>query len=214
MMRCPQRTEAAQRLEARTARTFAAPLRAGVSSNKCPARSQAEAASAGVRARGVPLPLSLQPQHSESATQRHGACGVAMHAACASRRCRRTAAARPGRARASSARRCSVSLAAARGCGQHLRLAASAGLSLWQRLSSHCIGRRCSPALCKGMQRLSCGIGGARTPRAAAMFVRRAMAAHGRGTHRARASAQGGFRWLRAGPLVELTPQPPQKGEP
>ncbi len=31
MMRRPQRTEAAQRLEARTARTFAAPLRAGVS---------------------------------------------------------------------------------------------------------------------------------------------------------------------------------------
>ncbi len=31
MMRRPQRTEAAQLLEARTARTFAAPLRAGVS---------------------------------------------------------------------------------------------------------------------------------------------------------------------------------------
>ncbi len=45
MLRRPQRTEAAQRLEARTARTFAAPLRAGVSANKCPARSQAEAAS-------------------------------------------------------------------------------------------------------------------------------------------------------------------------
>ncbi len=30
MLRRPQRTEAAQRLEARTARTFAAPLRAGV----------------------------------------------------------------------------------------------------------------------------------------------------------------------------------------
>ncbi len=40
MMRHPQRTEAAQRLEARTARTFAAPLRVGVSSNNCPARSQ------------------------------------------------------------------------------------------------------------------------------------------------------------------------------
>ncbi len=49
-----------------------------------------------------------------------------------------------------------------------LCLAASAGLSLWQRLISHCIGRRCSPALCQGMQRLSCGIGGARTLRAAA----------------------------------------------
>ncbi len=44
MLRRPQRTEAAQRLEARTARTFAAPLRAGVSSNSGPARSQAEAA--------------------------------------------------------------------------------------------------------------------------------------------------------------------------
>ncbi len=31
MMRRPQRTEAAQRLEARAARTFEAPLRAGVS---------------------------------------------------------------------------------------------------------------------------------------------------------------------------------------
>ncbi len=54
MMRRPQHTEAAQRLEARTARTFEAPLRAGVSSNNCPARSQAAAASAEARARGVP----------------------------------------------------------------------------------------------------------------------------------------------------------------
>ncbi len=44
MLRRPQRTEVAQRLEARTARTFAAPLRAGVSLNSGPARSQAEAA--------------------------------------------------------------------------------------------------------------------------------------------------------------------------
>ncbi len=44
MMHRPQRTEAAQRLEARTPRTFAAPLRAGVSSTNGPARSQAEAA--------------------------------------------------------------------------------------------------------------------------------------------------------------------------
>ncbi len=65
MLRRPQRTEAAQRLEARTARTFEAPLRAGVSSNNGPARSQAEAASAEARARGVPL-LS-QPQHGERA---------------------------------------------------------------------------------------------------------------------------------------------------
>ncbi len=36
MMRRPQRTEAAQRLEARTARTFAAPLRAGVSKTVAP----------------------------------------------------------------------------------------------------------------------------------------------------------------------------------
>ncbi len=67
MLRRPQRTEASQRLEARTARTFAAPLRAGVSSNKCPARSQAEAASAEARARGVPPSLFLQPQHGERA---------------------------------------------------------------------------------------------------------------------------------------------------
>ncbi len=40
MLRRPQRTEAAQRLKARTARTFAAPLRAGVSSTSGPARSQ------------------------------------------------------------------------------------------------------------------------------------------------------------------------------
>ncbi len=36
MLRRPQRTEAAQRLEARTARTFAAPLRAGVSKTVAP----------------------------------------------------------------------------------------------------------------------------------------------------------------------------------
>ncbi len=40
MLRRPQRTEDAQRLEARTARTFAAPLRAGVSENNGPARSR------------------------------------------------------------------------------------------------------------------------------------------------------------------------------
>ncbi len=67
MLRRPQRTEAACGLEARTARTFEAPLRAGVSSTNCPARSQAEAASAGVRARGVQRPLFSQPQHGERA---------------------------------------------------------------------------------------------------------------------------------------------------
>ncbi len=38
------------------------------------------------------------------------------------------------------------------------------------------------------------------------MFVRRAMAAHGSGTPRARASAQGGFHWLRSRLLFKLTP--------
>ncbi len=67
MMHRPQRTEDAQRLEARTARTFAAPLRAGVSSNNCPARSRRKPPWAEARARGVPLPLSSQPPHGERA---------------------------------------------------------------------------------------------------------------------------------------------------
>ncbi len=87
MLHRPQRTEAAQRLEARTVRTFAAPLRAGVSSNNCPARSRRKPPWAEARARGVPQLLFSQPQHSECATQRHGACGAAMHAACARPRC-------------------------------------------------------------------------------------------------------------------------------
>ncbi len=65
MLRRPQRTEAAQRLEARTARTFAAPLRAGVSSNSGPARSRRKPPWAEARARGVPPPL--QPPHGERA---------------------------------------------------------------------------------------------------------------------------------------------------
>ncbi len=51
---------AGHRREARTARTFAAPLRAGVSSNKCPACSRRKPPAAEARARGVPLLLSSQ----------------------------------------------------------------------------------------------------------------------------------------------------------
>ncbi len=115
MMRRPQRTEAACGLKARTARTFAAPLRAGVSSTNGPARSRRKPPWAEARARGVPLPLFSQPPHGESATQRHGACGAAMHAACALYRCRRAGAVSTGRVRVSIAGRCSVSSAAARG---------------------------------------------------------------------------------------------------
>ena len=60
--------------------------------------------------------------------QRHGACGAAMHAACARCRCRRAVAVSTGRACASIARRCSVSSAVARCWGQHLRRAASGAL--------------------------------------------------------------------------------------
>ncbi len=81
MMRRPQRTEAAQRLKARAVRTFAAPLRAGVSSTSGPARSQAAAASAEARARGVPL-LS-QPPHGERAR-----CGMPRAAQQCTRRAR------------------------------------------------------------------------------------------------------------------------------
>ncbi len=60
--------------------------------------------------------------------------------------------------------------------GRHSLRGASASQNLWQRLSSHCSGGRCSPALCQGMQRLSCGIGGARTPRALLRHTPRAVA--------------------------------------
>ncbi len=70
MLRRPQRTEAAQWLEARTARTFEAPLRAGVSSNSGPARSQAEAASAEARARGVPRPCAAIARRTNIAAAR------------------------------------------------------------------------------------------------------------------------------------------------
>ena len=85
-IRAPHQTPI--RIKALDVSPFEAPLRAGVSSNNGPARSRRKPPAAGARARGVPLPLSLQPQHSESATQRHGACGVAMHAACAWHRMR------------------------------------------------------------------------------------------------------------------------------
>ncbi len=67
MMRRPQRTEAAQRLEARTARTFEAPLRAGVSKIIALRAAKRKPSAAEARARGVPLPLSSQPQHGERA---------------------------------------------------------------------------------------------------------------------------------------------------
>ncbi len=86
MLRRPQRTEAAQRLEARTARTFAAPLRAGVSLNSGPARSRRKPPAAGARARGVPRPCAAAAWRES--LQRHAACGAAMHAACARYRCR------------------------------------------------------------------------------------------------------------------------------
>ncbi len=85
MLRRPQRTEAAQRLEARTARTFEAPLRAGVSSNNGPARSRRKPSSAGARARGVPLPLSSQQLHRERAR-----CGTVRAAQQCTRRARVT----------------------------------------------------------------------------------------------------------------------------
>ncbi len=70
MLRRPQRTEAAQRLEASTARTFAAPLRAGVSSNNCPARSQRKPPWAEVRARGVPPPCATAARRTNIAAAR------------------------------------------------------------------------------------------------------------------------------------------------
>ena len=78
-MRRPQRTEAAQRLEARTARTFEAPLRAGVSSNKCPARNQRKTRAAGARARGVRVRTGVV--HSPATP-----LAAALHAATGSRR--------------------------------------------------------------------------------------------------------------------------------
>ncbi len=72
MLRRPQRTEAAQRLEARTVRTFEAPLRAGVSSNNCPARSLRKPLRLK-REHGAYRGL-VRPRHDERTSQRHGAC--------------------------------------------------------------------------------------------------------------------------------------------
>ncbi len=88
MLRRPQRTEDRLRAGGEDGAYLCGSLEGGGEQNSCPARSQAAAAAAEARARGVPMPLFSQPQHSESATQRHGACGAAMHAACALYRCR------------------------------------------------------------------------------------------------------------------------------
>ncbi len=64
-MRRPQRTEAAQRLEARIGAYLCGALEGGGEQTSGPARSQAEAASAEARARGVPRPLFSQQQHGE-----------------------------------------------------------------------------------------------------------------------------------------------------
>ncbi len=114
MMRRPQRTEDRLRAGGEDGAYLCCSLEGWGELKQLPRAQPAEAAAAEARARGVPPPLSLQPPHSESATQRHAACGAALHGACARRRCRRTAAACPGRVRASSAGRCSVSSAAAR----------------------------------------------------------------------------------------------------
>ena len=103
MLRRPQRTEAAQLLEARTARTFAAPLRAGVS--KTVAQRAAKRKPLRLEREHGAYRRRVRPQHGEQTSQRHGACGVAMHAACARCRCRRAVAVSTGRACASGALR-------------------------------------------------------------------------------------------------------------
>ncbi len=70
MLRRPQRTEAAQRLEARTARTFAAPLRAGVSKTVAPRAAKRKPPAAGVRARGVPQPCAAIARRTNIAAAR------------------------------------------------------------------------------------------------------------------------------------------------
>ncbi len=51
-------------------------LEGGGEQTNGPERSRRKPPWAEARARGVPPPLFSQPQHSESATQRHGACAV------------------------------------------------------------------------------------------------------------------------------------------
>ncbi len=63
MLRRPQRTEAAQRLEARTARTFAAPLRAGVS--KIIAPRAAKRKPLRLKREDGAYRRLVQPQHGE-----------------------------------------------------------------------------------------------------------------------------------------------------
>ncbi len=88
MMRRPQRTEDRLRAVGEDGAYLCGSLEGRGEQTNCPERSRRKPPWAGARARGVPLLLSSQPQHSESATQRHGACGVAMHAACARHRLR------------------------------------------------------------------------------------------------------------------------------
>ncbi len=81
MLRRPQRTKDRLRAGGEDGAYLCGSLEGWGEQNNCPERSQAEAAAAEARARGVPQPLFSQPPHGESATQRHGACGAAMHAA-------------------------------------------------------------------------------------------------------------------------------------
>ncbi len=193
MMRRPQRTEAACGLEARTARTFAAPLRAGVSLNSGPARSQAESASAGARARGVPRPLSSQPPHGESATQRHAACGEAMHAACARPQLRPAAAlvVAPG---GPSHRLPEASRAARRKCWPQPLAAAELTLQRPAMLARTLPGH--AAAILRHLHRAHAAC--IATPHAPCHCVALSLCCvcenNGGGTPRARASAQGGFR--------------------
>ncbi len=92
-MRRPQRTEDRLRAGGEDGAYLCGSLEGWGEQTNGPARSRRRPPAAEVRARGVPPPLFSQLQHGESATQRHGACGVAMHAACARCMCRRDAAA-------------------------------------------------------------------------------------------------------------------------
>ncbi len=86
MLRRPQRTEARLRAGGEDGAYLCGSLEGGGELNQWP-RAQPSGSRLGLKREHGAYRCRVQPQHGESATQRHGACGAAMHAACARPRC-------------------------------------------------------------------------------------------------------------------------------
>ncbi len=168
-----------------------------MSSNKCRARSQAEAARGWSASTGRTAAVVFAAAAQRESSQRHGACGAAMHAACARCLCRRAATASSGRAQAAAAALAPLAItpirqlaAAALGRGmQHgsmpliARALTGCGCYPTELHSAHAACRCDVRSPCCGCEN-NCG-----------------------GTPRARASAEAASAWLRAGQLF-CSPQP------